>query len=380
MVKKRPCAHGDLTKLYLTLTRILCGEFMLRSLKPKLVSLVSISQVYDNWLGILRVYFFGGETSVSLHDLRGGKLPFKVSKDNVERTISLGNVLAKLQDRYEVRNDEIRCRSFPNITIKPDFTGEELSLLRVLYSLSKYVTGIVRFNDNHLVTDIEGGKWIVRSVSPVSLKFDMLFGPLLSFYQEPREYEWFLNALQRGGTFVDVGANVGGYSVRACKMGARVIALEPDPDNYRVLKLNLELNQCTNANILNIAAASKEEVRQLYESDKGAPVGYTLEQGNGVRKVKCSVEAKSLDVAILPLLGDECVDLLKVDVEGLEVEVIKGSLNLLNRTRYVMVEVIPSTESKMREVLGLLRPLGFKLIDKIFRQSLYCDLFLGKSM
>jgi len=381
MVKKRPCAHRDLTKLYLTLTRILCGEFMLRSLKPKLVSLVSISQVYDNWLGILRVHFFGGETSVSLHDLRGGKLPVKVSKDNVERVISLGNILAKFQDRYEVRNDEIICEPFRNITISPDFTAEELSLLRVLYSSSKYVTGIVRFNDNHsLVTDIDGGKWIVRSVSPVSLKFDMLFGPLLSFYQEPREYKWFLNALHGGGTFVDVGANVGGYSVRACRMGARVIALEPDPDNYRVLKLNLELNQCTNANVLNIAAAGKEEVRQLYEGDKGASAGYTLEQGKDIRKVKCSVEAKSLDFAIPPLLSDEWVDLLKVDVEGSEVEVIKGSLNLLNRTRYVMVEVIPSTESKMREVLGLLRPLGFKLIDKICRQSLYCDLFLGKSM
>jgi len=311
---------------------------MLMSLRSKLDSLRSIFQVYDNWLGILRVYFLGGETISSLHDLHGGKLPVKVAKDNVEIIISLGNILAKFQNRYEVKNDEI-C-----------------------------------------MTDINGVKWIVRGASPTSLRDDVLFGPLLSYYQEPREYEWFSNALHAGSTFVDVGANVGGYSVRACKIGARVIAVEPDPDNYRVLKLNLELNQCTSAHVLNIAAGSREEIRQLYQGDKGAPSGYTLEQGEGIRKVKCPIEAKPLDAAILPLLSDEWVDLLKIDVEGLEVEVIKGALNLLKRTRYVIVEVIPSTKSKIHEVLDLLRPLGFRLIDKICRHSLYCDLFLSKSM
>jgi len=354
----------------------LIGAFRLRSLRSKLDSLRSLFQVYDNWHGILRVHFLGGETIVSLHDLCGGRLPVKVSKDNVEKIISLGNILAKFRDKYEVSNI-IK-------TLRLDFAREEPYLLEVLCLLgggSKYVKGIVRFNDNHyLVTDINGIKWIVRRAPPTSLRDDALFGPLLSYYQEPREYEWFSNALHGGGTFVDIGANVGGYSVRACKIGARVIAVEPDPDNYRVLKLNLELNYCTNAHVLNIAAGSREEVRQLYQGDKGAPSGYTLEQGDGIRKVKCSVKVKPLDAAIPPLLSDEWVNLLKIDVGGLEVEVIKGALNLLNRTHCVIVEVIPSTKSKMLQVLDLLRPLGFKLIDKICRHSLYCDLFLGKSM
>jgi len=94
--------------------------------------------------------------------------------------------------------------------------------------------------------------------------------------------------------------------------------------------------------------------------------------------VKCDVEVKPLDVALPPLLGDEWIDLLKVDVEGLEVEVLKGASNLLERTRYIIVEVIPNTEAKLLETLNLLRPMGFELIDKVCRLSLYCDLFLGK--
>jgi len=349
------------------------GAFMLRSLRSKLDSLRSIFQVYDNWFGILRVRFFGGETITSLHDLRGAKLYVKVSEDNLRRIISLGDILAKSRDRYEVSNI-IKI-------IKPDFIIEEPYLLEVLNLSegSKCVTRIVRFDYNHyLMTDINSIKWIVRRAPPTSLRDDMLFGPLLSYYQEPQEYGWFLNALHGAGIFVDVGANVGGYTVRACKMGARVIAVEPDPDNYRVLRSNLELNQCTGAHALNIAAGSKEEVRQLYQDDKAAPSGYTLKKGEGIRKVKCYVKVKPLDAAITPLLGDEWVDLLKIDVEGFEVEVIKGALNLLKRTRHVIVEVIPSTESKILEVLELLKPIGFKLVDKVCRHSLYCDLFLSR--
>lgn len=350
---------------------------MRRSLRSKVYSLRSILQVYDNWLGILRVYFLGGKTIVSLDDFRGGRLLVKISKENVGRVISFSNVLVKFKDLgYEVRNDETMCRIINTLT--PDSTKEELSLLWVLRLLSVYVTGIVSFDDNYnLLTDVDGVKWIVRKAPPISLWGDSLFGPLLRYYQEPEEYEWLSEALHEGGVFVDVGANVGGFSVRACKMGAKVIAVEPSPDNYQVLKLNLELNQCNNADALNIAAGRREEVRQLFGDS--STVGYSLIQGKE-KAVRGFVEVKPLDVAIPPLLGDECVGLLKVDVEGSEVEVLKGALDLLKKTRHIIVEVIPSTESKILEVLDLLRPLGFELIDKICRESLYCDLFLRRAV
>lgn len=311
-----------------------------------------------------------------------------MSKDHVKKIIRLGRILSRFQVRFEVGDYEIRCNPLGGIikAISPDFISEELDFLSSLFLLDKYVSGIVRFDDNHyLVTDIDGVKWIVRRASPILLRCDAVFGPLLSCYQEPREYKWFSNALHEGSTFIDVGANVGGYSVRACKIGARVIAVEPDPDNYRVLKLNLKLNQCIDAHALNIAAGSREEIRELYEGRKGAPAGYSLQQARRGGKVKCSVDVKPLDVAIPPLLINERVDLLKIDVEGVEAEVIKGALDLLKRTRYVIVEVIPSTKFRMREMLDILKLQGFKLIDKVCRiarkrpLSFYCDLFLGKS-
>ncbi len=359
---------------------------MLKSLKSKAHSLRSILKLCDNGLGILKVYFLGGKTIASLRDSHNRRLLLDISEDNVKRIISLSNILYELPDKYEVNGDKIRCELCPNIilTLKPNFTTKELHLLTMHNLLSKHVTSNVRFDgDHYLATDIDGFKWILRKTSLIG---DATFGLLLPHYTEPEEREWFVKALHTGGTFVDVGANVGGYTVRACKKGVKTIAVEPDPDNCRVLKLNLQLNQCTNAVVLNIAAGNTQEIRQLYYGGENSPAGYFVGQGKCAGEVKCSVEVKPLDAAITPLLSDKWIDLLKIDVEGFEVEVIKGALNLLNRTRHLIVEVIPYTDSKIVEVLNLLRPLGFKLIDKVCRhyrsqeggESLYCDLFLGK--
>jgi FkbM family methyltransferase len=349
---------------------------MFKLLKSKLYSLRSLQHVYVNWLGILRVYFFGGKSTASLDDV-GSKLRFTVSKSNVGKVISLSNVLVKFKDLgYEVRNDETMCRIISVLT--PNFTEEEANLLSALRILSDYITAISRFNEKYnVVTDINGVKWLIRRTSPLSIFYDVMFGPLLRYYQEPEEYRWLLEALKKGGIFVDVGANVGGFSVRAVKIGAKVISVEPSPDNYYVLKSNLELNQCGTFHALNIAAGGKEATKQLYGNN--STVGYTLKQGKG-KQIKCLVEVKPLDIALKPLLDEDWIDLLKVDVEGLEVEVLKGAGDLLMRTRNVIVEVIPSTESKMHEVLNVLTPLGFELIDKVCRLSLYCDLFLRKSV
>ena len=348
-----------------------------RSLKIRLYSLSSILQFYDNWLGILRVYFLGGKTNASLDNLHGGKMQVNVSKENIGKVILFSNVLLKFKDLgYEISKDVILRKIIKTLTSNPN--KEELSLLWTLSLLNEYVIGFRRFDDNYsLVTDIDGVKWIVRKTSTKSYGSDLLFGPLLRYYQEHQEYKWLSKALKEGGIFVDVGANVGGHSIRACKLGAKVIAVEPVKENCNVLRLNFKLNKLFNFQLLNMAAGNREEICQIYGD--GSPVGYSLKQTAG-KKGKSFVEVKPLDSVIPQLIDSEWIDLLKIDAESFEVEVLKGALNLLKRTRYIIVEVIPITESKMFEIVNLLTPLGFEIIDKVCRLSLYCDLFLQKSM
>jgi FkbM family methyltransferase len=62
---------------------------------------------------------------------------------------------------------------------------------------------------------------------------------------EPKTLAFILKRLADGGVFIDVGANIGGYTIRAAKT-ARVYALEPHPCNFHLLKLNVKLNQKQN--------------------------------------------------------------------------------------------------------------------------------------
>lgn len=136
------------------------------------------------------------------------------------------------------------------------------------------------------------------------------------------------------GTFIDVGAHTGRYTVR---MAARhdVIAWEPDPYARTVLEINLALNGLEQeATIWPFAAWSKEEMLRLQHRPDG--IGELGETG-------FEVEARPLD---------DCFDstshvgFIKIDVEGAEVEVLEGASRLLMADRpQLLIEVHDRTHN-----------------------------------
>ncbi len=88
-----------------------------------------------------------------------------------------------------------------------------------------------------------------------------------SMCYESKTLAYVLRRLTKGGVFVDVGANVGGYAIRAAKT-ARVYALEPEPRNFHLLKLNVKLNQkCDVVRVFQVAAGSSSGKAKLFISD-----------------------------------------------------------------------------------------------------------------
>ena len=332
----------------------------------KLSSIKNFFQVYSNGFSLLKVYFFGGKTYAFLTDFKGNKLCFNVSKKNIKKVISLGKLLVKFQDTYTLEDNKINFELWPNVSKNLDysFDSSDLQDLHLLKKFErKYVSDGECFDhEKYLITDIDGLRWILRKNS---LTCDLKFGSLLANYTEPKEHKWFLKALNFKGVFVDVGANVGGYSIRACKMGVETIAIEPDPDNFHVISLNVKHNHLANTHLLRLAVGDKKEVRDLYYNENYSTVSYCLDQNKTTLEAKCKVQVMPLDLALAPLLGDKQINLLKIDTEGFEIEVLKGASNCLKRTRYIILEVLPGTKAKLQKVLNLLKPLGFELIDKL---------------
>ena len=169
-----------------------------------------------------------------------------------------------------------------------------------------------------------------------------------------------LHLLKKDDLFVDIGANVGVYSVLASAVKkAKSIALEPVPSTFEFLNDNIRINAMEKTiTALNIGAGSKEGVLSFVE---------TMDCMNHVAteadsdKVKINVPVKRLD----DILGHEIPLLMKIDVEGFECEVINGAEETLkdNKLKALIIEVNGSgarygfDEKKLHEKL---LSFGFK--------------------
>lgn len=127
--------------------------------------------------------------------------------------------------------------------------------------------------------------------------------------------------VRTGMNFVDVGANIGTYSLWAARLAgptARILALEPHPRTFAKLRFNIEANRAENIVALNLGAGEESSVLPLY-FDGGGNVGQSsmlaAGAGNAARPQDARVEPLA---EILPAEGFTKVDLLKIDIEGYE--------------------------------------------------------------
>ncbi|MDA4112486.1 MAG: FkbM family methyltransferase [Thaumarchaeota archaeon] len=170
---------------------------------------------------------------------------------------------------------------------------------------------------------------------------------------ERRASEFLLNLFKPQKVFVDVGANVGGYSVRAGAKGMKVFAFEPNPDIFRLMKRNAEINHVSLDAFQCALGSSNGQARLLVN---GASSSISSEEG-------IPVEMRTLDSFSLP-----AVDLVKIDVESYELEVLQGARRTLEEYHpALMVEMHDWAGAKKEAALfGLLTELGyqFEYLDK----------------
>jgi FkbM family methyltransferase len=146
-----------------------------------------------------------------------------------------------------------------------------------------------------------------------------------------------LQHLPPGGVAVDVGANIGVYTLRMAKRAGRtgrVYAFEPEPDNFQILRKNVGDNGFTNVYTFDVAL-----------SDRRAPVSLYLSWDNygdhriydaAYRRPRRTVEVMtdSLDRIVLDELDEHGpVSVIKIDTQGYEPFVLRGGERVIRRDR-----------------------------------------------
>ena len=173
--------------------------------------------------------------------------------------------------------------------------------------------------------------------------------------QEPATSNLVRSLLNRTSRFVDVGANIGWFSLLAAGRAASVSAFEPESSNVELLRRSVQQNGFENVQVSEIAIGDHNGVVPLWISEESAGRHSTVwKTGATQRQVQC----RTLD-SLFPI---ETIDLLKLEVEGAEPEVIEGAAELIG-TRRLKSVIMEWNPASWEGRLTLLDPFQLYQID-----------------
>ena len=182
---------------------------------------------------------------------------------------------------------------------------------------------------------------------------------------EPNISHWISTHLKPGDGFIDIGANIGHYSLLASRIVGDegcVVAIEAAEWIHSILDKHVALNQRRNIRTVQVAASAARGTLKLFPGSAGNCGKTSTIKRNG----------KSIDVQALPmseiLTEDEIARtrMIKIDVEGAELEVLRGLAPLLGRMREdleIVMEVSPSLmpepEASRDAIFSIMNQNGF---------------------
>lgn len=136
--------------------------------------------------------------------------------------------------------------------------------------------------------------------------------------------------LREGDTFVDVGANVGIMTFYASKLVGklgRVIAVEPHPDNLQMLYRGIQKNLTNNVQVLPFAASDKADIFSIIGGTSNSFITEPQDHSNLVQSIILDQHLNNLGR----------IDLVKLDIEGHELNALNGFRQLLHRWKPVVI-------------------------------------------
>jgi len=202
----------------------------------------------------------------------------------------------------------------------------------------------------HISNFFLNGKTIEMNGQKFSLSNDPVTNKrIISYYyqgHEPNVTSLFYSLVEKGMTVVDVGANFGYFTILAAKLVGNeglVLAFEPEPTVYKALIKNIQVNNWNNVRPLQLAVGDL----------------------NG-KEFNISPNVNPLETISLDSFLQTDVDIVKIDVEGGELEVLRGMKNILAKGKVkIICEVHPAQLSSLgystKEIEELLRQYDYNI-------------------
>ena len=198
-------------------------------------------------------------------------------------------------------------------------------------------------------------------------KYEIWYENSEEFYELKKEIFgencYYLELEKDDPLIIDAGAHIG-MSVVYFKMlfpKARIIAFEPVPANFELLKKNVGENQLDSVEIYQAVVAPKSGILRIHE-----PIGEgAWKSGAGIipkgwKGIQDNREIKVEAIGIQEILRNK-IDIFKMDIEGMEYEVIRNAGPVISNVKNWIIEVHPRKDHRALEIQKTLLQNGFKI-------------------
>ena len=221
-----------------------------------------------------------------------------------------------------------------------------------------------RWRDKEFVCKTKFGMQVTGNTHDQIQRYLYYFG-----IWEPNITHWISSSLKAGDCFIDVGANIGYYSLLASKLvgeSGKVVAVEAAPWIHAMLNKQIELNRLRNVRTVSAAAAETRGVLKIF-AGAADNIGSTTTVSSRLSSEKPAAEVKAFPLSEI-LTEDEVkrTRIIKIDVEGAELSVLRGLAPVLSRLRpdcEILMEVsenlTPETQEVTSEIFSLMQKYGF---------------------
>lgn len=184
-----------------------------------------------------------------------------------------------------------------------------------------------------------GNKGVKRTINGFKVRFPARWSRYYENNYEAVNYNFLSQQVKPGMHIIDIGAHLGLFSACASQLTGpqgKIICIEPTPGTFSILEKTIELNHCTNVTAVQAAVSDKEGMATFYVSHTAGC------NSNSLVKNKAENDLSFYDVRLVTI--DSLVQqyalhpsLIKIDVEGAELDTLKGGLHTLATFKPVLI-------------------------------------------
>lgn len=181
---------------------------------------------------------------------------------------------------------------------------------------------------------------VTRTINGFKIKFDAPWSRYYESDYEKDSFAFFKTNINQGDVILDIGAHIGLYSVILANLtgeSGKVYCFEPTPSTFKVLNKTIELNKLKNVMPINCAISNtSEKIRLNLTTENGEGSNSNSIVNFGTFQNSIEIDAYSIDD--FRFAHQLKIDVLKIDVEGIELNALKGARQtfLIDRPKGVL--------------------------------------------